>query len=668
MSLIKNIFIVFLLSYVLISLNACSKKSDKKTQIAKKGILDLRNWDFEKDGNITLSGQWEFYWKNLYESTDFKNKTTENPVYLKIIKLWDKKLNRKYSRTGYATYRLNILTNSKNQFLNLYTKIPVYSSSKIFVNGQYIGGNGIVAKNREDGLSSYKMLIEPFHVKSNQLEIIIQVSNFEKNRRGGLLFIPQLGKLHDIAKLEKENLIINLLIIGGILVFMIYHFALFIMRPNNRSTLHFALFNLSLFLYFVSQHGMEYFINNYDVIRSIRNFGWIMSIPTFILLLKSVFPKEINNKLLKFVIALSIVSYISFLLKIEYTFDFYRLITVLTGLYIILIAILALVRKRESAKIFLLSMIFVALSGINDALLHLGVIESINLTQFGLFFFLLIQFYILSARFTTAYQKNEKMSEELAYVNKNLEKLVLNRTQRIENQNIQLEKLNATKDRFFSIIAHDLRGPVGNLATSLGLLTDGFEKLNEKTKFELLKDLKTSSDKTYHLLENLLIWSKIQRNIIHFEPNNILLHELVTESVDLLKPNAKHKQIKISPQIPEKLEVYVDIYMMDTVMRNLLGNAIKFTAKDGKIEISAKPVNGKVEIAISDTGVGIKQENLDKLFLIEHNCYTLGTNGEKGSGLGLILCKEFIEKHEGEIKVKSTVGKGSSFIFTVPCS
>jgi len=178
----------------------------------------------------------------------------------------------------------------------------------------------------------------------------------------------------------------------------------------------------------------------------------------------------------------------------------------------------------------------------------------------------------------------------------------------------------------------------------------------------------SSSDKTYHLLENLLIWSRIQADSIRFKPIKIFLNALINENIDLLKPGIKQKQIKITVHIPGNLKTNADNYMLDTIIRNLLSNAIKFTADNGNIEISAKQVGDKVEIAISDTGIGIKKENIDKLFRIEHNLMTVGTNGEKGSGLGLILCKEFIEKHDGKIQVESVEGKGSSFIFTMPKS
>ncbi len=657
---------------ILITLTAINSCSSDTTAIdiphTSKGILDLRNWNFVKDGNIKLNGQWEFYWQRLYRPSDFKKEITGKPKYIKVPKLWSNQQqdNKNYPLYGYATYRLKVLLNDDKQLINLYSKTAIYSSSRIFINGVDVGGNGIVSEKKETGSASYDILIKPYQVKSDELEIIIHISNFEKNRSGGFIFELQLGEVNQIAKLEKKNLIINLLIIGGILIVIIYHFALFMMRPFKRSNLYLALFNLFIVSYFSSLYGLQYFIPNFQFIRDIRILGWFMAVPTFMLLIKSIFPKEINNHLPKLAVIIGIGSYLAFLFDVEYTLDFYKAVTIVSQLYIIAIAIMAALRKKENAYIFLFSITFVALSGINDSLLHFGLIKSVNLAQFGIFMFLLIQSYILSSRFSTAYKKNEKMSEELAYVNKNLEGLVLERTKKIEDQNVQLEKLNATKDRFFSIISHDLRGPVGNLAASLGLMTDSFNTLDEKTKFELLKSLKLSSDKTYHLLENLLIWSRIQGDSIRFEPANILLNQLVAENIDLFQANAEQKHIKISVHIPENLKIYADNYMLGTVIRNLLGNAIKFTGNNGKISILAKIEDDNVIVEISDTGIGINEEDMKKLFQIEHNFQLIGTNGEKGSGLGLILCKEFIDKHDGEIQVESVEGKGSSFKLYLP--
>jgi signal transduction histidine kinase len=186
----------------------------------------------------------------------------------------------------------------------------------------------------------------------------------------------------------------------------------------------------------------------------------------------------------------------------------------------------------------------------------------------------------------------------------------------------------------------------------------------EKTKV-FLTELNKLSKTTYNLLENLLEWSTNQMGAIKFEPKKINLSFLIQENIDLISHLLEIKMIKIYSSVPKLLEVEADEHMINAVVRNLLSNAVKFTGENGKIEISHSIIEGYCKINISDTGVGIEEEDIDKLFRIDMHHSTFGTGNEKGSGLGLILCKDFIEKNGGEIFVESTPGKGSTFSFTL---
>ncbi len=391
-----------------------------------------------------------------------------------------------------------------------------------------------------------------------------------------------------------------------------------------------------------------------------------MAVPVFMVFVRSIFPTQISKAIIKIFSVLALLSFLLFLLKIEYILDFYKAITVLAQLYVIIAAIRLLRLKNIDAHVFFIGVLFVAISGINDALTHLEIIHSTDLLPFGVFMFLLTQSYILAQRYANAYKNNKKLSNELVDANKNLEKLVLERTKRIEEQNIRLAELNATKDRFFGIIAHNLRGPVGNWASSLGLLIDTYDRLDDVTKLELITSLKSSTDKTFHLLENLLIWSRIQRNIITYNPQNILFKEIIDENIEILKPAADLKNISLSVVIDEHLKTYCDAYMMNNVLRNLLGNAIKFTPQNGSVTVKVLSNNGFTELIISDTGIGIDPNILERLFKIEQNILSKGTKGETGSGLGLILCKEFIDRHKGTIFLQSKPGKGTTVTVKLP--
>ncbi len=257
--------------------------------------------------------------------------------------------------------------------------------------------------------------------------------------------------------------------------------------------------------------------------------------------------------------------------------------------------------------------------------------------------------------------------EELKKHRDHLEKLVQKRTARLIAANEQLRELNASKDKFFSIISHDLRSP---FTTILGytrvIAEEGLEYFERDELKVLFDDLATSTENLYKLLENLLTWSRVQLGGMDFQPASIDIHEIVAWNVSLFASQANYKEVALSHAVPEHTYAYADQNMVDTVVRNLISNALKFTGAAGSIVVSSNMMNTYLEVAVSDSGVGIEQENIEHLFRIDTKYKTTGTAGEKGTGLGLILCKDFIEKNQGRIWVESEVGKGTTFAFTLP--
>ena len=230
----------------------------------------------------------------------------------------------------------------------------------------------------------------------------------------------------------------------------------------------------------------------------------------------------------------------------------------------------------------------------------------------------------------------------------------------------ELEELNATKDKFFSIIAHDLKGPFNGILGFSEILKDEAERMDIKTIQEYAGLIYTTSKNTYHLLEDLLDWARIQQSSMPFQPGSVLLYKIVNDEFELMVHKATSKMIEVINRIPENLVVSADEYMMKTVLRNLISNALKFTSANGTVEIKAEIRPDELEITVKDSGIGIRKEDIGKIFQIGSNFTSLGTDNEVGTGLGLILCKEFVEKHGGRIWVESEEGKGSEFKFTIP--
>jgi len=230
----------------------------------------------------------------------------------------------------------------------------------------------------------------------------------------------------------------------------------------------------------------------------------------------------------------------------------------------------------------------------------------------------------------------------------------------------ELKELNATKDRFFSIIAHDLKNPFGALKNLSDILYSMYNDFSEEERLEIISEMYKSSNKLYELLENLLTWSRSQRGTIQFNPEETNLKLITNNCVELLKESANNKSIKLQDEVSEELVVNCDVNMITTVVRNLITNAIKFTPENGEITVFAEKTENEVIVAVRDTGIGISDEDKQILFRIDVHHTTIGTSQEKGTGLGLILCKEFVEKHGGKIWVESEIGKGSTFKFTIP--
>ena len=243
--------------------------------------------------------------------------------------------------------------------------------------------------------------------------------------------------------------------------------------------------------------------------------------------------------------------------------------------------------------------------------------------------------------------------------------------QQMIQQNLELKELNNTKDKLFSIIAHDLKSPFNSIIGFSELLSTNFENFNDTQKKKYLKIIHKGISNTYKLLENLLLWTQTQRGKLVFNPEKINLYLLTNDSIKLMSLVASNKSITIKNLIPESLSLKADETMLSTILRNLISNAIKFTPNGGTIEIDThltpkSDTHNFIEISVKDSGVGIPKELKSQIFNIANNTIRPGTDNEKGTGLGLILCKEFVEKHGGKIWVEDNTDKGSVFTFSLP--
>lgn len=246
-------------------------------------------------------------------------------------------------------------------------------------------------------------------------------------------------------------------------------------------------------------------------------------------------------------------------------------------------------------------------------------------------------------------------------------RIIQSQTKQLQDSAKQLKEAIHTKDRFFSIIAHDLRSSLSGLMNMTETMAEEYPEMDEMNQKKLLHALCNSSRNTYHLLDNLLEWSRMERGLTPFEPKKIQFSKILDYISEQVKESVLKKNLEIIHEFPEDIEITADLYMLQSLLRNLISNAVKFSQTGGKIIVSATRCDTKnTLIAVKDNGIGMNQEIKQNIFHIASRINRNGTQGEPSSGLGLILCKEFVEKHGGQIWIESDENKGSTFFFTIP--
>lgn len=245
---------------------------------------------------------------------------------------------------------------------------------------------------------------------------------------------------------------------------------------------------------------------------------------------------------------------------------------------------------------------------------------------------------------------------------------ISNAMEKLSESGEEMENLNRSKDRIFSVVAHDLRNPVAAVTGFSELLYENFEEFSVETQKEYLLQIVQGTQRIQNLLENLLVWARSQMKAIKYEPETLKVKSIVDECVKELRVNLDHKKVSCQVRIESNCEVFADKSMMHTVIRNLIINAVKFSFPGGRIWISSEEVPEGCSIAVTDEGIGIQPEIQAKLFDPNEAISSLGTTGESGSGLGLVICNEFLEKNRGSIRVESEPGNGATFVITLPSS
>ncbi|NMM62391.1 response regulator [Clostridium sp. P21] len=643
-------FIILLAVGCALTLTFINKNREvlNKKPIARDGILDLRNWDFKKQGVVKLDGQWEFYYDQLLTPENFKNKKDAKKTGLINIpgsfKNYNYK-NKKLMPQGYATYRLKVLVNNKEQLYAVKTEF-IQTAHKIWINDNAVIECGKVGKFKNEANPKLAVNLGAFYNSTNEFEILLQSSNFQYG-------VPQidsilLGSESQLSENRAEKVGFDLFLFGTTLVAGLYNFILFMRRKKDKAPLYFAIVCALICLrtMLVGQRLIYWVFPNMNYVINVKLLLWtfFLYIPALIIFMSSFYTELISRKVLKFSNALGIlylfiilitppIYYVNLILPIEIISDFLILYVISKMIYMDII-------KKCNYEVIVIAMVILLGTRINDILYEYSVINTGSYAPIGILIFILAQFYASSDKFSLVFSKVEEMTDKLKAVDK-------------------------LKDDFLATTSHELKTPLnGIVGLSQSLIDCNLKKLDNDQK-ETLILIKESAKRLSNLVNDILDFSKLKNDDIDLKMKPVDIKQLISMVTKSFKSFMDNTTVKILNTIEEDIPyVYGDENRIQQILYNLIGNAVKFT-NEGEIEIYAFSNNDYIFVVIKDTGIGIDKQDFFSIF--DPYIQSDGINKKYGgAGLGLYVTKRLVQLHGGEIKVESTLGGGSKFTFSLP--
>jgi signal transduction histidine kinase len=694
-----NRFSIYVLCCILLLLTSCSPQKSHK--IAHKGVIDLRSWDFDRDGNVSLDGEWAFRWKTFLMPGTFPD--SSNPIsYVSIPGKWNDLIvdEKKLSGTGHATYRLRILTTKTNPILSL--KIfDISSSYNLFVNKVLIDSNGHISANQDSMVANFSPKVVSFPIQSDTTELVLHISN-AIHCEGGIRSQILLGTQQSVQRSHNLAYMLNLLLTGAMLILFIYHFWMFLLRKKERVYFAFGMVCLVVFLRSVvtNERYLQVCLTGLKAQIGIKldYLTIVLAGLTAAYFFYTLFPKDFSIKVIKFFLLIAGLETLAILVlnTVELTQQlvWFQLIIIIELAFVTWVSILSTIRKRNDSISFLLSLLLGFFFIINDILYENLIINTAYISHFGLLAGIIVQAHILAKRISQAFNSVEEFSA-------NLETVVEQRTAELkasQAQLIQKEKL-ASLGELTAGIAHEIQNPlnfVNNFSEVSSELVDEMEEElkvgNADIAIEIAGDLKQNLEKINHhgkrassIVKGMLEHSR--QSTGERELTNI--NQLADEYLRLAYHGMKAKDNnRVTAQFQAEYELIADenlplinVVPQDTgrVLLNLINNAFqspapqtpdggatfvkKVTVKTFKIEANENSPFGGWGASVSDNGAGIPTDILPKIF---QPFFTTKPTGE-GTGLGLSLAYDIVTKgHGGTLEVETKEGEGTTFIVKLP--
>ena len=634
---------------------------------ARKGVLDLRTWDFAAAPIVRLDGPWEFYWNTFLAPGDFSHQEApEKTGYLDVHDFWEgyRAYGTALKKDGMATIRLTVYVDpgSPPLALDIHSMPAAY---RLWFNDRLLAEQGTVGGSKEQERPSFGEKVVFLQPSGEQFQLILQLSNHTVFWQSVPHPAMLLGPASHISQGVDDKRRLKAMLLAVTLFMAVYHLVLYLAHRRDRSTLYFGLFCLLWFINgstgYISNWLMpplEPYISVWMMYR-IDFISYIFSVPLITLFFRSMFTDEIPVWLPRFALAMATL-FSLYLLMPESTglhplegtgIKYFHLVTLIVTGWCALCLIRAWLRKRKEATLIMAGFVLMALFAVNDILHDMHVIRTGFFMPVGMVLFIIIQSFVLARRFSRTSTTAERLSHEL------LEK------------NIALSKMDQLKDEFLANTSHELRTPLmGIIGISESLLSGRKETLSPEVTHNLTM-IAESGRRLNALVNDILDFTKIRNRELPLHIKSVDARAVAEVVITALTPLAGARNLTLVNTIPAGLPpVKADEDRLQQIFYNLLGNGIKFS-DHGEITVGGRTLDhGYLELSVRDRGIGIPEDRLQAVFEPFEQVGGGADRSFQGVGLGLAITRNLVHLHGGELSVESRVNEGSTFRFTLPQS
>lgn len=604
-----------------------------------------------------LAGNWQFVWNKLLLPSEFKKNSNE----VRIVRLPHSWGSEGYPDLGVGTYR--VVVHLPARVANHSIVFPIVNSSvKVWLNGELMDSLGVCSTDRGKYHAKFGNLFIAMPADTSVIELLVQVANFSYIS-GGMARSPLIGPMSSLIHESNTRKGVENFFVGSLIAMFFYQIILFFLYQRGKPYLYLGLICLIVALRAMVTHGGSFLLLDLfpDVAmefwKKLEFFAVYSVVAIFPLYSFYLFPAQAYKKPIPFFVVCSVILCVVVVFtphEIYYqVLDVCHILLIGGFVYTFIVIGRAWKAGNKDASIILFGVLasfpFILLEITQNSRLVFFNISFPYLVELGVLVFLLFQVYLLANHYAIAY--------------KNLEQTNIDLEAKVQARTSELTKANQVREKLLSVVSHDIRGPLNSLRGVLDVYLQG--GFSESEMRSLTGKIEENMNNTSMFMDNILLWASNQLKGVKISYSKFDLNALVDEHLQIFKTIAGNKNISLINSA-ERLQVYTDKQILSLVIRNLIANAIKFSFEGGKIEVSGRQENSDFMMQVKDNGKGIPTEDLGSLF--QASITTEGTSQEKGTGLGLALCYDYLKHLSGEISVQSEPGKGTTFTIRVPLS